>query len=47
MIVVASNGHRYIVFRSFKAALKWASKNPQFARVHPIDVNGKAGFLID
>jgi hypothetical protein len=47
MIVIASNGHRYIVFVSFKAALKWAAKNPRFARVHPVNVDGKAGFLID
>lgn len=47
MIVIAPNGYRYIVFRSFKAALEWAAKNPRFARVHPVEVNGKAGFMID
>lgn len=46
MIIIAPNGYRYITFRTFKAALKWASKNPQFARVHPVDVEGRAGFLL-
>ena len=47
MIVIAPNGYRYIVFRTFRAALKWAAKNPRYYRVHPVDVDGRVGFLID